>query len=134
MAIGDPHGYQALGVHHVVYRGTDNQVHELFINSGGRWVFNTITLAAGAPQTAGNPYGYQATGVHHVVYRGMDNQIHELFINQTGNWAVNTVSIAPGAPNATGVATGNVTGPRKAHGQSLRRTRPRQWKKPRNRR
>jgi CubicO group peptidase (beta-lactamase class C family) len=95
-------GVEANEIHHIVYRGADAQVQELYIDSTGNWRFNTVSLSAGAPKAAGDPHGYQATGVHHIVYRGTDNHVHELVINASGNWVFNTISAAAAAPAAAG--------------------------------
>jgi hypothetical protein len=84
-AASDPAGYMfnAQNTQHVVYRGTDNHIHELWWNSSG-WHHNDLTNAAGnAPAAAGDPAGYMfdAQGTQHVVYRGTDNHIHELWWN-----------------------------------------------------
>jgi hypothetical protein len=64
----------------VVYRGTDNHIHELSWDSNG-WHHDDLSVAAPAPDAAGDPTGYMfnALGTQHVVYRGTDNHIHELW-------------------------------------------------------
>ncbi len=82
-AAGDPAGYMfdAQGTQHVVYRGSDAHVHELWWEGTGGWHYNDLTNAAGAPAAAGDPAGYMfdAQGTQHVVYRGSDAHVDELW-------------------------------------------------------
>ncbi|HKM72816.1 MAG TPA: hypothetical protein VJX94_22585, partial [Stellaceae bacterium] len=113
-AAGDPNGYvfTANGVSgmHVVYRGADNDIHELYWQNGD-WNLNDLTAATNAPAAAGDPNGYvfTANGVSgmHVVYRGFDNDIHELYW-QNGDWNVNDLTAATDAPAAAGDPNGYV--------------------------
>jgi hypothetical protein len=83
-AAGDPAGYtwSVDGTEHVVYRGNDGHIHELWLslNSGG-WQHNDLTAATSASSAAGDPAGYtwSVDGTEHVVYRGNDGHIHELW-------------------------------------------------------
>jgi hypothetical protein len=99
---------------HVFYIGTDNHVHELFIN-GGSWADNDLTALAGAvppiPTSAltGYPLGNNS---QHVFFIGTDNHVHELFIDG-GSWADNDLtalaSAVPPIPSSalTGYPLGN---------------------------
>jgi hypothetical protein len=63
----------------VVYRGTDDHIHELVFNGG--WCHNDLTGAAGAPaNAAGDPavHPWDVDSTLHVLYRGTDDHIHEL--------------------------------------------------------
>ena len=111
-AAGNPFGYTtyegatgAMDLQHVVYRGIDGHVHELF--AGETWQHNVLTALAGAPPAAGDPFGYvtfnPATGrldLQHVVYRSSDGRIHELFAGET--WQHNVLTETQGAPLAVG--------------------------------
>ena len=79
-AAGDPAGYTlASTTQHVVYRGTDNHIHELWWDNNG-WHHGDLTAATGSPAATGDPAGYTlASTTQHVVYRGTDNHIHELW-------------------------------------------------------
>ena len=86
-AAGIPNGYvfTANGVSgmHVVYRGTDGHIYELYWQNGD-WNVNDLTAATNAPAAAGDPNGYMFTadnGVSgmHVVYPSPDGQIDELY-------------------------------------------------------
>ena len=101
-AAGDPNGFTftANGTSgmHVVYRGVDNDIHELYWQNGA-WGVNDLTAATGAPAAAGDPNGFaftaNGTSGMHVVYRGDDNDIHELYW-QDGAWGVNDLTAATG--------------------------------------
>jgi hypothetical protein len=76
-AAGDPMGYVGGGAARVVYRGTDNHVHELALTD--QWYHFDMTGVPGAVPAAGDPMGYvDAGGTARVVYRGTDNHVHEL--------------------------------------------------------
>ena len=118
---GSPHAYITPGnVHHIVYRSTDNQIVELFVDSSGKWVHNLLTANAGAPAAASDPFGYTGPARQHVVYRSTGADIIELFVDSTDHWVHNVVSAAAAAPKAAGaprayITSGNVhhssTGP-----------------------
>ena len=111
-AAGDPNGFAftANGTSgmHVVYRGADNDIHELYWQNGA-WSVNDLTATTGAPAAAGDPNGFaftaNGTSGMHVVYRGADNDIHELYW-QNGAWGVNDLTAATGAPAAAGDPNG----------------------------
>jgi|GEM_PF-618374 len=106
VAAGDPSGYMfdAQATQHVVCRGADNHVHELWWNGG--WHHNDLTAATGAIVAGGAPIGYvfEVQGTQHVVYRGTDNHVHELWWN--GAWHQNDLTAATGAPAAIGDPSG----------------------------
>jgi len=104
-AKGDPHTYTYFGEQHIVYRGTDNHVHELWTNEED-WEHphhHDLSAAAGAPNAAGDPYGFttETDSVQHVVYRGTDNKIWELYDSPSG-WQRNALTTAANAPLAQG--------------------------------
>jgi PQQ enzyme repeat len=99
-AAGDPAGY-VFGSEFVVYRGTDNHVHQLFAAANqGPWSHADLTAITNAPLAMGNPFGY-VNGAQLVVYRGTDNDIHQLSNNGT-QWAHLDLSILAGGPPAAG--------------------------------
>jgi hypothetical protein len=102
LAAGDPRGYMfdAQGTQHIVYRGTDGHIHELYWN--GNWNTDDITAQANATPAAGNPCGYvfNAQGTQHVDYRGTDGHIHELYWN--GTWNTNDLTADTNATPAAG--------------------------------
>jgi len=105
-AASDPSGYMftAQGTQHVMYRGADNHIHELWWN--GQWNTDDVTATTNAPAAAGDPSGYMfdAQGTQHVMYRGTDNDIHELWWN--GQWNTDDVTQAANAPAAAGDPSG----------------------------
>jgi hypothetical protein len=109
-AAGNPNGYvfTANGVSgmHVVYRGVDSHIHELYWQNGD-WNVNDLTTATDAMLAAGDPNGFvfAAEAQMHVVYRGTDNHIYDLWW-QNG-WNVNDLTAATNAPAA---AVGNPSG------------------------
>ncbi len=84
---------------HVVYRGADRHIYELWFN--GAWHRNDLTYATGAPLAASNPAGYtwNVDGTEHVVYRGVDGDIHELWLHLR-DWNHNDLTVAAGAAKA----------------------------------
>jgi uncharacterized protein with PIN domain len=113
-ANSDPSGYvwESDGSQHIVYLGTDNQIHEIFQKDKGlmgkKWEHGgAITSAAGAPAAAGKPYAYawESDKSQHIIYRGTDNNIHELWFEHgtftSGSWkyggAINAKVSAPAA-------------------------------------
>src|SRR5271166_467372 len=113
-AAGDPNGFTftANGTSgmHVVYRGADNDIHELYWQNGA-WGVNDLTAATNAPPAAGDPNGFtftaNGTSGMHVVYRGVDNDIHELYW-ENGAWSVNDLTAGTNAPAAVGDPNGYV--------------------------
>jgi len=89
-----PMGYiHADGNSAVVYRGTDNFVHEMLLD--GVWKHSTLPSVA----AAGNPTGYvRGDGVTVVMYRAAsDGSIHELSLS-SGGWYDTNLSVFLGAP------------------------------------
>jgi len=111
-ARGDPAGYvfDAQGSRHVVYRGNDHHIHQLWWDNNGSHHID-LTIAAGAPDARSDPAGYvfDAQGTQHVVYRGFDHHIHELWWNADG-WHHNDLTVAAGAPEDLSLGVGNPTG------------------------
>ena len=107
-AAGDPAGYTWDVDHteHVVYRGTDGHIHELWNDTSG-WNHGNLTGSIGAPPAAGDPAGYTWDVDHteHVVYRGTDGHIHELW-NDTSGWNHGNLTGSIGAPPAAGDPAG----------------------------
>ncbi len=93
---------------HVIYRGQDNQIHELWLQHGhiqyGEWQYNNVGQRANAPAAGGNPFGYawEHDGTVHIVYRGMDSLVYELWLRHgmifTGNWECNAITKETNAP------------------------------------
>ncbi len=113
-AAGDPFGYvwEKDGTQHIVYRGVDNNIHEIWNKKdmlGSHWAYGgAINASVGAPAAAGDPAGFtwENDNTQHIIYRGVDNQIHELWFKHglvTHNWAYGgALSQNCGAPQAAG--------------------------------
>ncbi len=107
-AVGDPCGYdwRRDRTQHIVYRGPDNQIHELWQRKGDEWKYGgAINQKLGAPAASGDPAGFAWEGddTQHVVYVGQDNQIHELWQRQGQPWKYEgALSSRLGAPVASG--------------------------------
>jgi len=109
-AAGDPDGYvfEAQGTQHVVYRGTDAGIHELWWDPTYGWSHSDLSAATGAPTAIGGPDGYvfAAQATQHVVYRGTDAGIHELWWAAGSGWSHADLSGETGAPVAAGEPCG----------------------------
>ena len=108
-AVGNPAGYtwDVDKTQHVVYRGVDSHIHELWFSSS--WNHNDLTNASGATVAASDPAGYtwDVDKTQHVVYRGVDAHIHELWFNSSSwSWNHNDLTNATGAPGAAGNPAG----------------------------
>ena len=73
--------FDAQGTQHVMYRGIDSDIHELWWING--WNTDDLTAATTPQARHGDPVGYmfEAQGTQHVMYRGIDSDIHELWWN-----------------------------------------------------
>jgi hypothetical protein len=111
-AAGDPFGYvRSDQVNAVVYRGTDNHIHELALPRGGtKWLPSDLTKLSSAPAAAGDPFGYvRSDQVNAVVYRGTDNHIHELALPRGGTkWLPSDLTALSKSPAAAGDPFGYV--------------------------
>ena len=102
---GPPVAYAFNGNHtqHVVYRGTDNHIHELHWSEHGGWHhldLTTATLGVRGTLAAGDPvaYAFESNHTMHVVYRGVDNHIYELHWTAARGWWNGDLTAASGAP------------------------------------
>jgi peptidoglycan hydrolase-like protein with peptidoglycan-binding domain len=81
---------------HVVYRGTDDRIHELW-GIPGSWNYNAV--GANFTKAKGDPVGYvtETFSAQHIVYRGENDQLVELW--WLGIWRehvlTNTITTAP---------------------------------------
>lgn len=95
------------GVSMVVYRGTDDHIHSLYLEllwQGNNWqeVWHWADLSAitGSPAAASDPYGYvRSDGINTVVYVGNDGHIHDLRLE--GGWIWADLTAIAGAPAAS---------------------------------
>ena len=113
-AAGDPAGYMFVvggqATQHVVYRGVDGHIYELWWDAQSGWSRGDLTAITGATQAAGDPAGYmfvvgdQAT--QHVVYRGIDGHIYELWWDAQSGWSRGDLTAITGATQAAGDPAG----------------------------
>ena len=100
-AQGNPIGYvRSDNKNAVIYRGSDNHLHEFGLAVGGAWEHNDLTSVSGLHSSlAGDPMGYVRTdGLTTVVYRATDGHIHELGLTNGGSppWVDNDLFVASG--------------------------------------
>jgi len=93
---------------HVIYRGDDGNLTELFYNdSQKKWEHVNLTAKTGAPKAAGTPTGYRTDNdsAQHVVYRSTDGDVIELFNATTKDskgWGFKNLTGETKAPKAEG--------------------------------
>jgi hypothetical protein len=87
-AAGDPFGYVLADTQHIVYRGVDGRVHELWWSAGTGWRRGGLdAVAQGIPAT-GDPQGYAVGDAQRVVFRGTDGLLNELCWTAARGWYV----------------------------------------------
>jgi hypothetical protein len=95
----------------IVYRATDNDIHEIYLAPGSStsWSTGDITATAGAPAASGDPAPYvRSDNTNSVVYSGSDGDVHELALPQGGAWSVYDLTALTGAPSVKGGVIGYV--------------------------
>jgi PQQ enzyme repeat len=86
----------------VVFRGSDNHIHQLATTDNSTWAHLDISAAAGAAAAAGDPSAY-VLGNQIVNYRGTDGHVHQIWSSTTsGPWSTDDVSAIVGAGTAAG--------------------------------
>ena len=93
---------------HVIYRGTDGAIHELWWSPPTLWRFRTPPVIAGVTEATGDPAAYALDDSQHVVYRGTYDLIHELWRSRHTGWQVGTLAGTSGAPPSAGDPAGYV--------------------------
>jgi hypothetical protein len=89
----------------VSYRGSDDNVHELFLDASGTWHHNNLSEGAKAPKAAGDPTAYveQTNNTEHVCYRTAEGDIVQLFAKyRQTDWQKLDMSKEANAPKAAG--------------------------------
>jgi hypothetical protein len=86
---------------HVVYRGDDDGVHQLYWASG-EVGHDPLSSVAGSPDATDDPVGYYdaARDTAHVIYRGGDNRLHDLYWTGDGRVSYEGPLTAPAHPPA----------------------------------
>jgi hypothetical protein len=111
-AAGKARGFvRSDGFTSVVYRGTDNHIHELGLAVGSStWQVGDLSTLTGATAASGDPAPYvRADEWSTVVYLGSDGHIHELGLAPaSSSWQVGDLTSLAGAPSASAGPTGYV--------------------------
>jgi hypothetical protein len=90
-ALGNPYGYTRHdGTNAVVFRGTDNNIWELFLDAQG-WHSGNLqqqtSLTSPCPTAAGDPAAYvRSDGASAVVFRSSQNNLIELSVRSGTGW------------------------------------------------
>jgi hypothetical protein len=95
---------------HVIYRGTDGQLHELTAPTpdvkDGKWTHNNLTTPLKAPAAAGDPCSVVFDDkTQHIVYRSTDGDIVELNHTPKGErvgWHMSNLTAGTKAPRSAG--------------------------------
>src|SRR5687767_13522229 len=108
-AVGQPRGYafDAQKTGHVMFRGADDRVHELWWEESG-WHLGDLSRAAPASAICVSElaaYVFSAQATQHVMFRGADDHVHELWWDRRG-WHQSDLTAASGAPVASGGPAG----------------------------
>jgi hypothetical protein len=108
-SVSNPAAYfQKNKTQHVVYRGDDGQIHELYLaDNQDKWGRNNISAAAkGTPTAVGDPRGYATDhGTQHIVFRTAEGDIFEVYNVAEGadkGWHGNNLTNEAKAPKAAG--------------------------------
>jgi len=94
--------------HHVVYRGTDDQIHELYRQTDAKWEHMNLSAEAKGPKAAGQPCAFASedTDVQHVFYRTSEGSLIDLFrrwgSTDDKKWHLNDLTVEARAPKAVG--------------------------------
>jgi hypothetical protein len=83
----------------VVYRGTDNHIHELGLAPGSSfWQVGDLSAITGAPAAVGGPTGYvRADNYSTVDFQSADSHVHELVLSGS-SWSVADLTSLAGGP------------------------------------
>lgn len=86
------------GTEHVIYIGTDNDLHELYWN--GAWHTDNLSAITHAVAAMGDPVADvdATTDIPYIYYLGTDHHIHELWLS--GFWHTADLTLATGTPVA----------------------------------
>jgi hypothetical protein len=92
------YAFEAQGTQHVIYRGGDNHLHELWWD--GAWHVGDLTAQTNAPPPQNglpvSAYAFETQGTQHVMYVGTDSHLHELWWD--GGWHVGDLTAQTNAP------------------------------------
>ncbi len=90
---GTPMGYtwDVDKTQHVIYRGMDDKIHELYYKTGVGWRHNNLTNIGNAPLALNTPFGYSSItgGTQHIIFRNPGGNISELSYKGGVGWRYN---------------------------------------------
>jgi hypothetical protein len=88
---------------HIIFRGADNLIYELYWKPGVGWNYSNLSNATGAPPADSDPTGYswETNSSEHIAFRGTDNHIHELYFKLGIGWNHADLTAAIGSPLAS---------------------------------
>jgi len=106
LAGGDPtcYTFQLFNTQHVIYRGQDNHIYQLYADQTAQWKVVNMTQKVGAPLAVGmqtsfaDPY----QDSQNLVYRGQDGHIHTIYYTREPGWKHMNLSASTGSPQAAG--------------------------------
>jgi hypothetical protein len=111
-ASGTPRPFsRADGSNDVLFRGTDNNVYDIYLTPGLGWAFANLTSLSGAPVTASDPAPYvRSDSSNDILFRGTDNNIYDIFLSPapTSGWKSANLSSLSGAPVSADTPSGYV--------------------------
>jgi hypothetical protein len=111
-AAGVPTGYvfAAQSSQHVIYRGHNGHIHELWWATASGWHVSDLTALTGAPVAESDPaaYVFDAQASQHLLFRSGDGHIHELWWSGATGWRHGDLTAITGAPSAEGKPAGYV--------------------------
>jgi hypothetical protein len=96
---------------HLVYRGEDGHIHELFAVPKDKWMHKDLTAEAKGPRAAGDPTAFhtQKDNIQHVFYRSSEGSLIDLYRNRKDErdktWHSNDLTAEARAPKAVGNIT-----------------------------
>jgi len=106
IAAGDPFGYVRVdGVDSVVFRGTNSDIWELYLQPGFNWQWGDLSSYSPTPLAAGNPVGYvRSDGTIAIVFRSVANDVIEITPGNSAHpWISNDLSVIAGGPSWAGI-------------------------------
>ncbi len=97
------------GTQHLIYRGSDSRIHELYRQAGKGWRHSDLTRDSGAAaNVASDPASYLDGTTQNIVYRGNDGHIY--LLSGGTSWRSIDLSAAAQTPLADSAPTGYMHG------------------------
>src|SRR5262249_36112980 len=95
--------------HHVLFRGAEGSIHELYRVRDGQWQHADLTAETKAPTAVGDPTCYlkENDGTKHVLFRSSSGDICEVY-RLKDPWKCNSLTAEAKAPKAAGDPSGYI--------------------------